>query len=182
LHEFPPLVRRAQELAAELGFERSCSRETGRLLHVLAGTRGRMRVAETGTGVGVGAAWIVSALDPSVPFFTAEIDAERTAAASRLFADDENVRVLHGDWHDVLPAHAPFDLLFHDGSKRRPDVDGDQTLGLLAPRGLIVMDDLTPGRQGPDPVREFWLGHPELAAAELAVSAHEAVILAVRAK
>jgi predicted O-methyltransferase YrrM len=178
----PPLVERAVRLAAELGFANSCTTETGRLLHLLAATRGRSRVAETGTGVGYGAAWIVSALDPSVPFFTAELDEARAAAAADLFREDENVHVLAGDWHDVLPEHAPFDLLFHDGSKRRPDLDGEATLGLLAPRGLIVMDDLTPGHAGPDPVREFWLNHPDLAATELQVSAREAVILAVRAR
>jgi len=182
LLEPPPLVSRAEELARTLGFERSCSRETGRLLHVLAGERGRARVAETGTGVGVGAAWLVSALEPSVPFFTVEVDADRAAAATRLFADDENVHVLHGDWHEVLPSHAPFDLLFHDGSKRRPDLDGEETLALLAPRGVAVLDDLTPGRPGPDEVRDFWLGHPELAATEVRVSERESVILAVRAR
>jgi predicted O-methyltransferase YrrM len=178
----PPLVERAARLAAELGFANSCTPETGRLLHLLAATRGRSRVAETGTGVGYGAAWIVSALDPSVPFFTAELDETRAAAAVDLFREDANVSALAGDWHDVLPEHAPFDLLFHDGAKRRPDLDGEATLGLLAPRGLIVMDDLTPGRSGPDPVREFWLDHPDLAATELQVSPREAVILAVRAR
>jgi predicted O-methyltransferase YrrM len=182
LLEPPPLVSRAEELARTLGFERSCSRETGRLLHVLAGQRGRERVAETGTGAGVGAAWLVSALAPTVPFFTAEVDAELAAAAARLFAEDENVHALYGDWHDVLPEHAPFDLLFHDGSKRQPELDGEETLSLLSPRGLVVLDDMTPGRTGPDPVREFWLGHPELAATELRVSERESVILAVRAR
>lgn len=178
----PPLVERAAELAAALGFANSCTPETGVLLHVLAGMRGRERVGETGTGVGYGAAWIVSALDPSVPFFTAELDEGRAAAAAELFREDEHVHVLAGDWHDVLGSHAPFDLLFHDGSKRQPDLDGEETLRLLAPRGLIVMDDLTPGRAGPDPVRDFWLNHPDLAALELQVSPAEAVIVAVRTR
>lgn len=178
----PPLVGRAAALAAALGFENSCSPETGRLLHVLAGMRGRERVGENGTGVGYGSAWIVSALDPSVPFFTAEVDGERAVAAAELFRDDEHVRVLAGDWHDVLAQHAPFDLLFHDGSKREPERDGEETLCLLAPRGLIVMDDLTPGRSAPDAVRDFWLNHPDLAATELQVSPREAVIVGVRTR
>jgi hypothetical protein len=41
---------------------------------------------------------------------------------------------------------------------------------------------MTPGREGPDPVRDFWLRHPELAATEVQVSPREAVILAVRAR
>jgi predicted O-methyltransferase YrrM len=178
----PPLVERAAALATELGFESSCSPETGRLLHLLAGMRGRERVAETGTGVGYGAAWIVSALDPSVPFYTAELDEDRAAAAAELFRDDGHVHVLAGDWRDVLGRHAPFDLLFHDGSKRRPDLDGEETLRLLAPRGLIVLDDLTPGRLGPDAVRDFWLDHREVMGIELQVSPREAVIVAVRTR
>jgi predicted O-methyltransferase YrrM len=169
-------VERAQALA----FERSCSDETGRLLHVLAGQRGRARVGEIGTGVGVGAAWITSALAPGVPFVTVEFDPERADAARRLFAHDPEVRVLEGDWHELMPTEAPFDLLFYDGGgKQRPDLDGEQVRGLLAPGGTLVMDDLMPGREGPDPVREFWLGHRELVASELAVSPREAVIVAV---
>ena len=38
---------------------------------------------------------------------------------------------------------------------------------MLTPGGVAVLDDLTPGPPGPDPVREFWLGHPDLAATEL---------------
>jgi predicted O-methyltransferase YrrM len=177
----PPLVVRAEAAAARLGFEGSSTLEAGRLLHVLAAQRGRVRVGEIGTGTGVGAAWIVSALPPAVPFVTVELDGRRAAAAAELFAEDENVRVLEGDWHELMPTEAPFDLLFYDGGgKQRPELDGAQVLGLLAPGGTVVMDDLTPGRPGPDPVREFWLGHPELSAVELQVSEREAVIVAVR--
>lgn len=177
----PPLVERALALSREQGFERSCIPEVGRLLHVLAGSRGRERVAEIGTGCGVGAAWIVSALPPGVPFYTAELDDERAAAAAELFREDEDVHVLAGDWRELLPPKAPFDLLFFDAAKQlRPREDGELAAGLLAPGGIAVLDDLTPGRPGPDPVREFWLGQPELVAAELMTTATTAAILAVR--
>jgi predicted O-methyltransferase YrrM len=183
LPESPPLVERAREAAAALGFERSSSPETGALLHVLAGSRGRTRVGEIGTGTGVGAAWIVSALEPGVPFVTVELDAARADSAREVFRDDPNVRVLTGDWHEAMPPEAPFDLLFYDGGgKQRPDLDGEQVLALLAPRGLVVMDDLTPGYGGHDVVRDFWLNHPELAGVELTVSLREAVIVAVRTR
>jgi predicted O-methyltransferase YrrM len=178
--EVPPLVERALDIERELGFERSSIPEVGRLLHVLAGQRGRVRVGEIGTGTGVGAAWIVSALPPAVPFVTVELDAGRAAAAYRLFADDENAKVFHGDWHELMPAEAPFDLLFYDGGgKQRPELDGDQVIGLLAPGGTVVLDDLTPGRPGADPVRAFWLEHPRLAAIELLTTPKTALILAV---
>ena len=177
----PPLAERALRLAEELGFGNSCTPETGRLLQVLAGMGARRRVGEIGTGVGYGAAWILSALEPSAGFVTVELDAGRAEAAAGLFAGDPNVRVLAGDWHEVMPTEAPFDLLFYDGGgKQRPDLDGEQVVALLGPRATVVMDDLTPGRRGHDVVREFWLGHPALAGVELQVSARESVIVAVR--
>jgi len=174
----PPLVQRALALAERSGFERSCSDEAGRLLQVLAAQRGRSRVAEIGTGCGVGAAWILSALPPETPFLTVELDPGRAAAATGLLAADEHARVLQGDWADELASEAPFDLLFADGggqsTKTNPAV-----LDLLAPGGTLVLDNLTPGRPGPDPVRELWLRHPRLAAIELQLSPHEAAIVAV---
>jgi predicted O-methyltransferase YrrM len=177
----PPLVERALALTEELGFERSCTEEVGRLLHVLASSRGRDRVAEIGTGTGVGAAWIVSALPPQTPFFTAELDAARATAAAELFAGDPNVHVLAGDWRELLPPHAPFDLVFFDAAKQaRPQEDGELVVGLLAPGGIAVLDDLTPGREGPDPVRDFWLNRTELVAVELLTTPENATILGVR--
>ena len=177
----PPLVERALALAEAQGFERSCSPEVGRLLHALAASRGRERVAEIGAGTGVGAAWIVSALPPRVPFFTTELDEGRAAAVTELFADDENVRVLAGDWRELLPAEAPFDLVFFDAAKQlRPREDGELAAGMLAPGGIAVLDDLTPARREADPVREFWLGRDELAAVELLTAPAAAAILAVR--
>ncbi len=171
----PPLVDRALALAERHGFGKSCSVETGRLLHVLAGQRGRTRVAEIGTGCGVGAAWMLSALAPDAAFVTVELDAERAAVAAGLLAGDEHARVLQGDWREVLPPEAPFDLLFADGGKAKAH---EEIVGLLATGGTLVLDDLTPGRAGPDPVRELWFGHPRVAAVELQVSLQEAVLIA----
>ena len=170
----PPLVERALAQAELHGFGKSCSVETGRLLHVLAGQRGRTRVAEIGTGCGVGAAWILSALSPGAVFVTVELDAERATAAAELLAGDEHARVIQGDWREVLPPEAPFDLLFAGGGKTKAR---EEIVGLLAAGGTFVLDDLTPGHAGPDPVRELWLGHPRVAAVELQVSPREAVLV-----
>jgi predicted O-methyltransferase YrrM len=170
----PPLVEKALALAERTGFGRSCSAETGRLLQVLAGARGLERVAEIGTGTGVGSAWILSALDPDVAFLTVELDEARARDAAELLAEDVAARVLHGDWRELLPAEAPFDLLFADGGRAKAH---EEVIGLLAPGGILVLDDLTPGYADPDPVRELWLGHPRLVATELQVSPREAVIV-----
>src|SRR5436190_20344637 len=105
--ETPPLVLRALARAAAEGFEKSCRPEDGALLHVLAARRGIARAAEIGTGAGVGAAWIVSALQPRIPFFTAELDPELAAHARDLFAGDPTVTVLTGSWRESLAPEAP---------------------------------------------------------------------------
>jgi predicted O-methyltransferase YrrM len=171
-------------------FERSSLPEIARLLAVLVAERPRSRFAEIGTGCGVGAAWIAGTLDAESTFVTVESDSERAAAVDRLFADLPNVRVLNGDWHELLPREAPFDLLFFDGGHwKSGDVsaESEQALALVAPTGIVVIDDLTPealwpeewlGR--PDPARDFWLGDPRLRGTEVLTTPRTAAILAVK--
>ncbi len=147
--ETPPLVARALALGASRGFDTSCAPEDGALLHVLAARRGICRAAEIGTGAGVGAAWIVSALPPQTPFFSAELDPDLAACAAELFAGDPNVTVTTGSWRVSLPPEAPFDLLFVDAADAEDDVDA--IVGLLAPGGTAVLDDFRLDPALPDP-------------------------------
>ena len=174
-------------------FARSSIPEVGRLLASLAAARPRGRLAEIGTGTGVGAAWIVSAMGPDASFVTVEADDDRAVACARLFADLPNVRVLHGDWHQLMPPEAPFDLLFFDGGgyKRSPApqmrAESDQALELVAPGGVVVMDNLTPEHlwpadspDWPDALREHWLGSDRLVATEVLTTRDSSAILAVK--
>jgi predicted O-methyltransferase YrrM len=174
-------------------FERSSIREVGRLLAFLVSRRPGGRCAEIGTGTGVGSAWIVSALGSEGSLVTVELDAERAAAAGRLFSDYPNVRVLAGDWHELLSAEAPFDLLFFDGGnwKRRPAdhmrAESERALELVAAGGTVVMDDLTPEHlwsqdqpDWPDALREYWLGHDGLVSTEILTTPETSAILAVK--
>ena len=189
----PDLVHRAEALAVAMRFERSSIPEVGRLLGVLAASRPRGRLAEIGTGTGVGAAWMVSSMGLEASFVTVEADDERAAACERLFADYPQVRVLHGDWHEVLPPEAPFDLLFFDGGgwKRSPPVqmraESERALELVAPAGVVVLDNLTPEHlwpadapSWPDALREHWLGSAALVATEVLTTEDSSAIVAVR--
>ena len=172
-------------------FKGSSIPEVGRLLATLAAQRPRGRIAEIGTGCGVGTAWLASVLGPEGFLVTVETDESRAGAVGRLFADVPQVQVLHGDWHAVLPAEAPFDLVFFDGGQwKRLDVvaESEALLALVAPTGTVVIDDMTPPalwppewRGRPDPVREFWLGDPRLRAVEILTSAETAAIVATKA-
>jgi len=99
-------------------------------------------------------------------------------AAERVLTSVPNVRVIHGDWREILQ-HGPFAFLFVDAAAPKQH-ESETLLEALRPGGVIVLDDLTPGRQN-DPMREFWLTDPRVVATEVLVSATEAVILATRA-
>jgi predicted O-methyltransferase YrrM len=175
-------------------FELSSIPEIGRLLGLFVAQRRRGRFAEIGTGCGVGTAWMASALDPEGMLVTVEADEERAAAVGRLFSEHPNVRVLHGDWHELLPGEGPFDLLFFDGGQWKRHWEGvdtrgesERALSLVPSGGVVVIDDLTPEplwpeewRGNPDPVRVFWLGDPRLRATEILTTPRTAAILAVK--
>jgi predicted O-methyltransferase YrrM len=173
----PPLVARAKVAAGALGLEMGCRDEDGMLLHVLAGRRGVERVAEIGTGTGVGTAWLASALPPGIPLVTVQLEQRFAGVAAELFAADPDVDVLHGDWREVLPAHAPFDLLVVHAGRARGDPDA--VLALAAPGATIVLDDFSSGRQQPASCRETWLAHPRLAAVEIGTGQTASVIVSV---
>jgi predicted O-methyltransferase YrrM len=175
-----------------MDFGRSSIREVGRLLGALAASRPDGRLAEIGTGTGCGAAWIASSMGPDASFVTVEVDNDRAAACAELFASVPNMRVLHGDWHDVLPPEAPFDVLFFDGGgwKRSPSqqmsAESDRALELVATGGVVAMDNLTPehlwpldGPSWPDALREHWLGNNRLVATEVLTTPDSSAILAV---
>jgi predicted O-methyltransferase YrrM len=160
------------------------------LLSALVAQRPAGRIAEIGTGCGVGTAWIASALGEQASLVTVESEEELAAAVDRLFAEQPNVRVLHGDWHELLPPEGLFDLLFFDGGHwKSGDVRGEseQALELVARGGTVLIDDLTPEalwpeewRGRPDAAREFWLRDPRLSSAEVLTTLETAAILAVR--
>jgi predicted O-methyltransferase YrrM len=149
--------------------------EVQRLVATLVASKPDGRVAEIGTSYGDGAAAIAAALGPGARFVTVELDAERAAAARERLAGTR-AEVLEGDWRDVLPQRGPFDVVFADGG-----VAYDRVADLLAPGGILVKDDLTPGRatEG-DAAREALLRDPRLEASEVLVTPEMACIVAVR--
>jgi predicted O-methyltransferase YrrM len=182
--DLPPAVVRAVEAAARAGFETSCAPEQGRLLQVLAAGAGAGRIGETGTGCGVGLAWMASAAHPGARLVSLERDETRARVAREVFDGDERVLVRHGDWR-TLRGEGPFDLLVLDGGGQgkadEPPLDPSQW---LRPGGLVVIDDFTPMTGWPpthdgrlDEARLYWLEHPRLRTAEIRVAPQAATLV-----
>jgi predicted O-methyltransferase YrrM len=149
--------------------------EVQRLVATLVASKPGGRIAEIGTSYGDGARAIAAALTAGATFVTVELDPDRAARAREALAGTP-AEVLEGDWRNHLPQRAPFDALFADGGTGYGEV-----VELLAPGGVLVKDDLTPGQpiEG-DPTREVLLLDPRLEATEILVTPEMACIVAVR--
>ncbi|MGH3660514.1 MAG: O-methyltransferase [Micromonosporaceae bacterium] len=180
----PPGVEAAEKLASSFGFQKSCTREVGRLLRSLVASKPGGVIAESGTGCGVGTAWMRSGLGNGARLVTVERErglARRVAAG---YAKDDYVTVLQGDWL-LLEEHAPFDLFFYDGGGKRDD--RQRVVDLLAPGGILMLDDFTPSSEWPpvfegevDELRLFYLEHPALSAVEIMTTPSSSAIVGVR--
>lgn len=182
LEGLPPPVTAAVELARRFEFGNSCIPEYGRLLQVLA--RGKMGgvIGETGTGCGVGLAWMLSAVDESTRLVSVELDEHRAVAVTDLFRSYPNVTIVKGDWHDIL-RRGPFDLFYLDGGGKRAE-DLAEPRELLKPGGTLVMDDFTPSDTWPptfqgriDTDKLHWLEHPDLRAMEFQTTGESTAIV-----
>jgi predicted O-methyltransferase YrrM len=152
--ETPALVARAYAAARQIGFPvtrdeddhgrgSACLPGVGRFLAVLAAGCHGGRIAEFGTGAGIGAAWMSAAMPPDCTLITAEIDPVRAAAAAEVLAGDQRVQVLVGDAVELIARRGPYDLIFADCGVRDAGVFG-AVVSLLKPGGRVVSDDLTP--------------------------------------
>jgi predicted O-methyltransferase YrrM len=166
----PALVERAIAAARAVGFPLTRQEAvtglpsaslpgTGCFLGVLAASCQTGRIAELGTGVGIGSAWMASAMPADCTLITTEIEPTRAAAAAAVLSEDPRVQVLTGDWESLLPALAPFDLIFADAGMRDQQQFGT-LVSMLRLGGRIVIDDVTPKAALP-PDSPFHHGDPK---------------------
>lgn len=149
-------------------------------LRTLVASKPGGRFAEAGTAFGQGARAIAEAMDDESTFVTVELDPDRFRRAAEHLAGTR-ADVVHGRWADVLPQHAPFDLLFADGGLRSTEDGFELSVSLLARGGLLVKDDMSPGRaiEGDD-VREWLFHDPCLVVTEFLTTPSTSAIIAAR--
>ena len=201
--EVPDLVQEAISLAEELGFPlmpegrpvgyqgppSACIPEVGKLLSVLAAGYPNGKIAELGTGAGVGTAWLLHGLPSTSRLFSAEVDEKLVSRTKALFTKYPNVDIRHGDCFEVLQDEMPFDLLFIDVGIRQvmnPET-WDQFTEMVRISGKIVFDDLLPLELWPpdwddliDVKREFAYRNPRVIGTEVRTTPSQVAIIATR--
>jgi predicted O-methyltransferase YrrM len=127
----------------------------GRLLDVLVWASAATRVLEIGTYTGFSALMMAGALGEGGRVTTLELDPQRAA-----FAREHIDASPHGDRVEVRVGPAletiatlegPFDLVFIDADKTGYPDYFEAVLPLLAPRGLVVLDNMLRGGRVMEP-------------------------------
>ncbi|HEV7647119.1 MAG TPA: O-methyltransferase [Actinophytocola sp.] len=127
----------------------------GKLLHLIARTRGARRILEIGTLGGYSTIWLARALPPDGGLVTLEYEAKhaevaRANLARAGLADRAEVRV--GAALDTLPTlDGPFDLVFIDADKPNNPAYFRWALRLTRPGSVIIVDNVVRGGRVADP-------------------------------
>jgi len=118
-----------------------------RFLQLLVKMIGARRILEIGAFIGVSTMYFAKALPPGGEVVSIEKFDEFAKICQANFQRNglaDRIRLLVGDAHAVLrtlPGDETFDLIFIDGNKERYADYFHMTEPLLAPGGLIVVDD-----------------------------------------
>lgn len=143
----PAALFAIQQATAANGFTMPSEPLTGALLRSLAASKPGGRLLELGTGTGLATAWLLAGMNASATLTSVDNDREVQAIAQAHLGQDPRVRFILQPGEAFIEAavaeNARYDLIFADTWPGKYWLL-EETLGLLAPGGLYVIDDMLP--------------------------------------
>lgn len=134
-----------------VGFSMPSDLQTGALLRALAASKPSTNLLEIGTGTGLGTAWLLAGMDNNSTLTSIDTEAAYQAVAHQCLGQDSRLRLICGDageWIAKNDGYA-FDLIFADAWPGKYSHLAE-TLALLQPGGIYVIDDMLPQANWPD--------------------------------
>jgi predicted O-methyltransferase YrrM len=147
----PAMLPAILDRTVALAFPMPSEPRTGALLRMLAATKPRGRLLELGTGTGLATAWLLDGMDRDARLVSVDIDPAPQAIAREILGGDPRLEIVTADAAAFLRRQLPasFDLIFADAMPGKYEVL-DETLALLRPGGIYLIDDMLPQASWPE--------------------------------
>ncbi len=150
---YPEMLARTQTM----GFTMSSDIHVCSLLRACVSSKRKGRFLELGTGTGLALAWMVDGMDSASRIISIDNDPQPLIIAQESLGRDQRVDIVCADGSEWLMKYdgPPFDLIFADAWPGKYS-ELNETLALLHPGGIYVIDDMLPQPNWPE-------GHAEKA-------------------
>jgi predicted O-methyltransferase YrrM len=143
----PSAVKEIQEATQAIGFTMGSDLLTGSLLRTLVAAKPSALVLELGTGTGLATAWLLDGMDAESRLITVDQNEQVIAVARRFLGQDPRITFVTMDGvafiQNAQRQGSSFDFIFADMLPGKFQLL-EETLSLLSPGGLYVVDDLLP--------------------------------------
>jgi predicted O-methyltransferase YrrM len=141
----PSILKDLEEATSSIGFTMGSDHLTGSLLRTLAATQPGGQLLELGTGTGFSAAWMLDGMDAQSTLVSVDVNEQVTAIPRRYLGHDPRITFTPMDGRafidSMIAQGTRFDLIFADMPPGKFH-HVDETLQLLKPGGLYIIDDL----------------------------------------
>lgn len=139
----PPIHAKIEAKCKEIGFSMPSDLFIGTLLKTLVASKPCGNFLEFGTGIGLSLSWMVDGLDDCGNIISIDNDPKLTGIVNQFFKLDPRINILTQDgamWIEKYTGDK-FDLIFADAWPGKYS-HLDETLALLKPGGIYVIDDM----------------------------------------
>jgi predicted O-methyltransferase YrrM len=139
----PAIHKQLMKKCADIGFTMPSDLFTGSLLKTLIASKPNSKILEIGTGIGLSLSWMIEGMDDSSELWTIDNDEKLISIAREFFGRDKRVNIICADGSQWINTYQgdKFDLIFADAWPGKY-ADLEQTLALLLPGGIYVIDDM----------------------------------------
>jgi predicted O-methyltransferase YrrM len=153
----PPAYETILRATADAGFTMASDMETCRLLRTLAMSKPGGRFLELGTGTGLSTSWILDGMDQRSTLVSVDNAPDFLSIARQYLGADHRLTLVLSDGGEWIEQHKTekFDYIFAD-TWHGKYLMLEETLDMLEPGGLYLLDDMLPQPNWPD-------GHQEKA-------------------
>lgn len=149
--EMPVCYEDLLEESKNIGFDQPSDVYIGTLLKTLLASKPKGNFLELGTGASLSLSWMLAGMDSQSTLVSLDNDAQLMAIAEKYFGEDSRLQLFCTDGAEWIKNYTgeKFDLIFADTWPGKYNTL-EETLALLKPGGIYLIDDMKPQSNWPD--------------------------------